>query len=284
MKWWCYILLWLCLYSPVKAGKVYDTLYLNRDTSSLCFSQHVFCSFNASPVFSTINKPIYHAVGDTLMLLVINSDTVDHDFTIDGFITSSNLVPQNDSTQFQLHITSQGSYRYYSSLNNAFQLGASGILQVGYTSYKRYTWNLFDQDSAFSVAFNNATITTIDTAFHPNVFMINGLCYPQTEADSTTLITGMVGDSIVIGIVNSGHMYHSIHFHGYHLQIVSAIPNTSYLGRSKDSFPLAPGEALTLLLVPDKDGMYPVHDHNLIAVTNDGGYPGGMMTMIDIMP
>jgi hypothetical protein len=53
---------------------------------------------------------------------------------------------------------------------------------------------------------------------------------------------------------------------------------------TKDSFPMAPGATITFLVVPDKPGMYPMHDHNLIVSTNAGLYPGGMMGMFDIMP
>ena len=40
---------------------------------------------------------------------------------------------------------------------------------------------------------------------------------------------------------------------------------------------------MTLLLVPDQPGMYPVHNHNLVTVAT-GGYPGGMITRLNIMP
>jgi hypothetical protein len=52
----------------------------------------------------------------------------------------------------------------------------------------------------------------------------------------------------------------------------------------KDSFPVKVGDHVTILLVPDKEGMYPVHDHNLVANTNVGLYPGGMIAMLNIMP
>ena len=40
---------------------------------------------------------------------------------------------------------------------------------------------------------------------------------------------------------------------------------------------------MTLLLVPDQPGIFPVHNHNL-ATVNTGGYPGGMITRLNIMP
>jgi len=43
-------------------------------------------------------------------------------------------------------------------------------------------------------------------------------------------------------------------------------------------------ETLVLRLVPDKEGQYPVHDHNLVAVSGNGLYPNGMFTLIEIQP
>jgi hypothetical protein len=44
------------------------------------------------------------------------------------------------------------------------------------------------------------------------------------------------------------------------------------------------GEGMTVQLVANQAGIYPVHDHNLIAVTNAGFYPGGMITQIIVDP
>jgi hypothetical protein len=41
-------------------------------------------------------------------------------------------------------------------------------------------------------------------------------------------------------------------------------------------------ESLVLELVPDKPGMFPVHDHNLMAVTGNRVYNNGMMIMMTI--
>jgi FtsP/CotA-like multicopper oxidase with cupredoxin domain len=265
-------------------NKVYDTLYINRDTITLYTSLYTYCSFNDSPTFSTVNASLKQSANDTLIVLIINNDTVIHDFTIDGQITTGNIIPVSDSLTIQIHITVDGTYRFYSSINNGHHLGASGILLVGYSGNTSFLWNLFDQDPYFDSLFNSSLVNEIDSTYRPHLFMMNGNCYPDTEMDSSTYLTGMVGDSIIVSIVNSGKMYHSIHFHGYHLKIVSSIPDATPLNREKDTFPMAPGATFTLLLIPDKEGMYPVHDHNLISVTNNGTYPGGMMTMLDIMP
>ena len=266
------------------AATVRDSLYINRSFVPLYTSAFYYCAFNQDTVFSRTNTNYNVNVGDSMLITVINNDTVIHDFTIDGFITSSNSVAPGSSVVITFVPNTQRSYRYYSSLSNGAQLGAAGVIVAGWSNYIRYTWNLFDQDSAFAECFHLGTCAAIDTSFHPGVFFINGLSYPLTANDQQTEINGVVGDSICITIVNSGHMTHSIHFHGYHVQIISSQDHPQMNGWIKDSFPVEVNDRVTIMLVPDKDGMYPVHDHNLIANTNLGLYPGGMIAMLNIMP
>ncbi len=61
-------------------------------------------------------------------------------------------------------------------------------------------------------------------------------------------------------------MVSPFHFHGYHVKIIDVKIHQTMLGWEKDTFPVFPGEAMTLLLVPDQPGMFPVHNHNLVTV------------------
>jgi len=79
-------------------------------------------------------------------------------------------------------------------------------------------------------------------------------------------------------------MHHNLHFHGFHVTILSATENTQMTGWIKDSFPVVMDEVMLVMLVPDQVGMYMAHNHNMITVTTNGVYPGGMMQMMMIMP
>lgn len=263
---------------------VIDTLYINRGTDTLFSQQYHFIAFNSSPVFTRTNTSFRLSTNDTLQLVLINTDTLSHDFTIDTILTSGNTVAPNDTITIAFCLTISGTYRFYSSVSGGHQLGASGIITSGYQGYKTYQWNLYDADSSFSRQFNEGLATWIDDSFKPSLYSINGKYYPQTAFDSTSLITGMIGDTIIISVLNSGHMLHAMHFHGFHVKILNASHVPQMNGWIKDSFPVHEGAVFTLMMIPDKEGMYPVHDHNLIASTNAGMYPGGMMAMIDIMP
>ena len=50
----------------------------------------------------------------------------------------------------------------------------------------------------------------------------------------------------------------------------------------KDTFPVYSMETVVLELVPDKVGEYPVHDHNLVAVSGANLYPNGMFLTLFI--
>jgi FtsP/CotA-like multicopper oxidase with cupredoxin domain len=112
--------------------------------------------------------------------------------------------------------------------------------------------------------------------------MVNGRSYPNVESDSTSKIMGMVGDTIQIQVANTGQAVHSIHFHGYHFRVLYSSKSAVHHDWIKDTMPMHPMHTMILELVPDKPGMYPVHDHNLISVTGGGIYPYGLMLMIDI--
>jgi hypothetical protein len=114
--------------------------------------------------------------------------------------------------------------------------------------------------------------------YQPDHFLINRNWAPNINKDERARVVGKVGDSIYLNIINLGESIHSLHFHGYHAEIVRSSKFESHTGRIKDTFPIYPGESLTLLIVPDKPGEYPVHDHNLAAVLGNGRYGNGMFT------
>lgn len=282
-RWRLLLLFSFSLIGSVKAVTINDTLYINRAFVPLYTSSFYYCAFNEDTVFSRRNANYQCDVGDSLNFSVYNNDTLPHSFTIDGFITGNSIAPGTWGI-FQFVPPSQGSYRYYSTLSNGGLLGASGVIVAGWSTMTRYIWNLFDQDSMFADCFHRLSCSSINTTYHPGVFFINGLTYPLSSNDQQTEINGVVGDSIVISIVNSGHMVHSMHFHGYHVTILSSQKHPQMNGWIKDSFPVEVGDHVNILLVPDKEGMFPVHDHNLVATTNLGNYPGGMIAMLNIMP
>ncbi|HEY0031059.1 MAG TPA: multicopper oxidase domain-containing protein [Bacteroidia bacterium] len=284
-----HISLFLCaffvlMFTNVRANRVADTLYINSDTLTKGFQFIHFCGFNNSPVFSEINAKLYVQTGDTLDLTIVNNDTLIHDLTVDNQLTSGNTIAPSDTAIFSLSFNSEGTYRFYSSYAYGQLQGASGMILVGYPGKKHFFWNLFDQDSLYSKNVSLGLQTGFSSTYKPGIFTINSFSYPQTSMDKFGNVMANVGDSIIISIVNSGHMISTLHMHGYHFKIIQTTKDLQKLNWVKDSAPLVPYEAMTILVVPDKPGEYPVHNHNLISNTNYGIYPGGMMTHLMIDP
>lgn len=276
------VLLVFCQASMANSNQ--DTLWINHDTTYFDSVLFHYCAFNETNAFETENVALELTPGDTLNLLVINNDTTTQDFTIDGLIQSGNVLLPGDTGVFQITLSTEGTYRYYSSFAKGQLLGASGILLVGYEQYDRFYWNMFDADDTTSNEIVHGLITSIPTDYRPEHFSFNGYDYPETLQDSTSLVVGNVGDTIIISMLNSATMVHSIHFHGYHVKLLQLSQNTHMVNWVKDSFPVLPGETVTVELIPHQPGTYPVHDHNLIAVTSAGTNPGGMLTMLNISP
>jgi len=119
-------------------------------------------------------------------------------------------------------------------------------------------------------------------AYEPNYFVVNGLAFPDTVSDPDTLISGLLGERILIRMGNLGRMRQAIHFHGYHLEPLARdnVPETVL--PDKDTFPLPAFSTLDVMLVPNQRGLFPIHPHSLTAVAANGRYPFGQLTLMDI--
>lgn len=220
---------------------------------------------------------------EPLVLTIHNLTEVPQTFTIDGIFEGDNLILPSGQLEVNITFPSSGTYRYYSNFEHAKFTGASGIVSVGEEEYSQFFWNLFDLEKELSFEFGAETANEYPLTYKPELFLINGRFYPATLEDESVMVLGMVGQTVYVNIVNSGYMDHVMHFHGFHAEIVYATLHSERVGWIKDSVPIKPGEAMRLKLFFNQPGMYPVHDHNLIAVTNTGFYPGGMITHIDVM-
>ena len=277
-------LLFLFSLHTAKSVVILDTLYINRGSVIIVDYTILTCVFNDSANFHKQNKIFELNSGDQLLLHVINNDVLEHTFTIDGMIETGNVIAGGGSDDFFVSPTTDGVIRFYSDRPYGKLLGASSIIMVGHENHARYYWNLFDQEDTLTDKIDAGTITSIPLNYTPDIFTINMKVSADLMTDTLSYILQDVGDTIVIAIINSGNMHHNLHFHGYHVTIISASESSHMTGWIKDSFPVVVGEVMLVLLVPDQDGMYMAHNHNMITVTTNGVYPGGMMQMMMIMP
>ena len=281
------ILLFLLLVFPFfgTASVFQQDLYINTGTQSYYGVNYNYTAFNSTPEDTIRNYSLFF-VEDVLELTVFNNDTVPHTPYIDNVQMDEQTLLPGESYTYIIDFTGlEGTFRLYCSNAQGEMMGASTSILKGYENYDDYyVWNLFDQESGMDTLIMEGVISSFPVpGYKPDLFTINANSHPQTLEDTLAKVMSNVGDSIVISIVNSGKMSHTMHFHGYHITILSAQIETMQVGWEKDTFNLKPGEAMTILLVPNQPGHYPVHNHNLLTV-NTGGYPGGMITMLEIMP
>jgi len=237
-------------------------------------------AFNNAPSFSQKNAQLHVGVGDTLFLTVVNNDTVEHGFEISESVGLTDTLQPNDTILVKFYSNQQAVHCYYDHLNypDNKNVGLAGLISVS-NSANRFYWNVKDHQLAWndSIA-NGGTVTWSD--YYPDYYTINGASNPDVNLDSTARVTGAVGDTLLIFVMNTGQAEHSLHFHGYHCTIKYSNVHPNWVGRSKDTFPFKKMEGYVLELIPDQVGEFPMHDHNLLSITAGGNYPFGMFLTI----
>ncbi len=223
--------------------------------------------------------------------------------TMDGDpMTAPGGHPVMQGERYTYHFVAQyaGTYYYHCHVSAAehIQMGMYGALIIrpraqanrAYantpTYDKEYTFVLSEMDSGMHQADYNALHTGGDdpnwTQYHPNYFFINGKAWPDTMMDPQDSIEATVGQTVLVRLINTGYVVHSMHSHGFHFLVVGSDGRKLDSPYYKDTINVAPGERYELLFNLNQVGRYMFHDHIEQNTTNNGESPGGMMTMISV--
>ena len=286
MRFFLSVCVFLFIAGTVFSASVSRKLHLNKGTytavDSITFPVY---AFNETAVFNAENAFIPLAADDSLLLWVYNHDSLTHSFGVKNILAPIS-IPAGDSIQLGLHFPVGGSFIYYDVENYPVftYLGAAGVIgvsPVGSNPSGQFVWNLKEHQAQWNIdLYAGQTVVWADYA--PTYFTVNGKSKPHIDSDPNARITGNVGDTLLIFIGNTGQGAHSLHFHGYHASILQSSENPLHVGREKDTFMIRSMQTMTLQLVPDKPGLYPVHDHNLTAVTGGGYYPNGIFLIMEV--
>ena len=169
--------------------------------------------------------------------------------------------------------------------------GAAGNLWSGGPAYKKdYVWVVSDMDKLWNAADKAATVRSTPPHYKATYAFINGLFGTKSLKDHTnspqlgkkdSASNPGIGDAIVIRIVNPGMIAHPIHFHGYHgeVRMINNVPQNRML--EKDVIDVPPMTTMDLLFHINQPGMYIIHDHTGMMVTQDGIYAEGMLAEFD---
>jgi FtsP/CotA-like multicopper oxidase with cupredoxin domain len=209
-------------------------------------------------------------------------------------------VMQGQSYTYRFVAKNPGTYYYHchSSATEHIQMGMYGALiirpsgqsNVAYPGTpafdKEYTFVLSDMDSAaHQQDYNNLHQGGEDvnwTKYQANYFLINGKAWPDTMMDPQDNIVATVGQTVLVRLINTGYEVHSMHSHGFHFQVIGSDGRKLSEPYFKDTIDVSPGERYDLIFKLDQAGRYMFHDHLEQNTTNNGSYPGGMMTMISV--
>jgi len=108
-----------------------------------------------------------------------------------------------------------------------------------------------------------------------NFFMINGKSYPMTDA-----IQIKKGENIRIRLIGAGALPHFMHLHGHDFWHVCQDGSPLASPVRLNTVPVFPGSTTDIIVQGTNPGMWHFHDHSDLATTNNGQFPGGMMTML----
>lgn len=264
-----------------------DSLFIARGTWEQLPEAPEILRLNASADWTNQNAIVERDAGMSSSLVIVNADSTSHEWALLFGDAEGITIEPGDTAVVELPALSMGTYRLGLIDGEGGGLGAQSMLQVGLppdADLAVFHWNLCDWETDQMASWSSGTEPDPNAAYVPNYFSINEQTYPTTLEDPNALISIALGDTCWIAVANHGQMDHVLHFHGFHVEVLTSNLQPSRIGWSKDTVPIKKGEGMTLQLVANQVGTYPVHDHNLIAVTNAGFYPGGMLTQIIVAP
>ncbi len=108
-----------------------------------------------------------------------------------------------------------------------------------------------------------------------NFFLINGKAYPMTEE-----LFIRSGENIRVRLIGAGAMPHYMHLHGHDFWHVCQDGSPLQSPVRLNTIPIFPGTTSDIIIQGTNPGMWHFHDHSDLASTNNGLFPGGMMTMV----
>jgi FtsP/CotA-like multicopper oxidase with cupredoxin domain len=262
-----------------------QTLYINAGTMTVSDGSEVpYHSYNPTDEYNLHSEVITISEGSELELTIINNDDIDHGFTLDGSADAPATILPGESATFSFTGDVMGAFRFYDHLNapiNSYMGMGSAVIVIG-TCDAYFVWNFRTHKADWNTTFDEGG-TEDWSQYVPDYYTINNLSFPAVSSDPMANLTGSVGETLHIYMVNSGQSMHSMHFHGYHCEVISSSRSPEIEGSSKDTFALRPSDTMVIELIPNQPGIFPVHDHNLTAISGGGIYlNGGSLIFIEI--
>jgi len=276
---------------PAASAVVSETLYIRsgqlstvdgRTLPALCYTS------TATGSISPMGPALTLTAGDVLSLTVHNQDDAAHGFEIVGVGGGNSSVSPWSAQTFEFEFPEPGTWLYRDPVGYPLNagLGLAGAVEVldpasGYDD--EFLWLLSEHSEDWMTAHERGD--PVDTSvYRPNYFTINGASGGDIGLDPRAHLVGHVGDRLLIRVVNGGLQLHSLHFHGYHVQVIARNGIDLAAPIEKDTIAIPTGQTAEFVLEPHQPGVFPVHDHVVLSVTANGVYPMGMIVFTEIQP
>ncbi|MGM0577118.1 MAG: multicopper oxidase family protein [Myxococcota bacterium] len=108
-----------------------------------------------------------------------------------------------------------------------------------------------------------------------NLYTINGKAYPMTPK------LKIERDEIIrVRLINAGQVEHYMHLHGHDFWEVARDGAPLPHAIRGNTIPVTPGRTHDIVIEGTNPGVWTFHDHDTRRVTNNGLYPGGMLTTL----
>jgi len=187
--------------------------------------------------------------------------------------------------------TLPGTYSFYETQNGGVgkAMGLAGglivgaadgsmSLQNGATFQREHSLVFAEVDSRLNQSV--AAGQPYDMAnYEPDYFFVNGVSYVRNT--SSVVLQMAVGENVAFRMMNAGSIFYPMHFHGYHVSVVTRSGKAENFVRDKDSVMIKPNESIEAMLNVNQAGAYPLHTHYLPGVTNNGTYAGGGLIVMN---
>lgn len=277
MRWLVLLLTFFTI--PVWAQQTVELFIVEGGVTNGNYDMPYF-TFNTSDQFDSSNAVLRFQTGEEVTFHVTNRSDFTCAFQVEGY-GGIDRIAADETEEWTVTFDQPGTYLYEDPTQDHRALGLGGMLVVSDFTGPEFYAVFTEHDEKWIKAIAEGGVYD-RRAYNPEAFTINGKGFPRTLKDTMSFIEASVGDTIIVHMTNAGYLHHFPHWHGYHVTILEASMHPHYIGWVKDSYGMAPGESVTVQLVPDKPGMFPVHNHNLVTTTIGGNYPGGMMMHMQI--
>lgn len=232
--------------------------------------------------------------GDEVTINLTNNLDRNINFSVPDLFTNGVAVAPGASQSYVFGANTAGSFLMVDGINGLLSQamglaaplvvmpsdGSRSLTPGGPLFDRQYTLFLQEVDSRLNDAIN-AGLPYELANYEPNYFFANGLSYPDTANDSDTFINMLLNQNIALRFINGSLIYNAMHFHGYHVDVMSRnrVPETQVV--HKDTVLVRVGECVDVMLNVNQIGRYPLHNHYLPGVTANGVYANGALLMMN---